>query len=165
LDISFAKVFRRALRTAVTIVAFNEALCHAFSPAGGASQRCAVVNSSGSRDSLRKGTLFGPAPGISAKTHNKIGHDMPTAYELTRTRSVSAGFLSALAGIALHWLAFGGLESTKAETPSGDLNDTEYIVLGALSHSLATADKRATLICDAVAIAFDVRRSLPFPTA
>jgi hypothetical protein len=89
------------------------------------------------------------------------GADEQAAYELTRTPSVSAGFISAIAGLALDWLAFGGLESTRSPTLSGDLNDIEYVVLGALSHSLATADKRAMLLCEAVANAFEVRRSLP----
>jgi len=92
------------------------------------------------------------------------GADEEAAYELTRTPSVSAGFISAIAGLALNWLAFGGLEATKARTFSGDLNDIEYVVLGALSHSLATADKRAWLLCESVANAFEVRRSLPCRT-
>jgi hypothetical protein len=89
------------------------------------------------------------------------GADEEAAYELTRTPSVSAGFISAIAGLALHWLAFGGLESAGSQILSGDLNDIEYVVLGTLSHSLATGDKRAMLLCEAVANAFEVRRSLP----
>ncbi len=84
-----------------------------------------------------------------------------TAYELTRSPSVSAGFLSALAGLAIYWLAFGGLASIDSHKISGDLNDVEYIVLGALSRSLATSDRRASVIYRAVRDAFDSRRSLP----
>jgi hypothetical protein len=93
------------------------------------------------------------------------GADDDTAYALTRAPSVSAGFLSAMAGLAVYWLAFGGLATAAAKESSGDLNDVEYIVLGALSRSLATSDKRASVICQAVAGAFETRLSLPLPSS
>ena len=89
------------------------------------------------------------------------GADGATAYELMRTPSVSAGFLSAMVALAAYWLAFGGLATAAAKEFSGDLLDMEYVILGALSRSLATADRRASLICQAVASAFEARRSLP----
>lgn len=89
------------------------------------------------------------------------GADNTTAYELTRTPSVSAGFISSLAALAIHWIAKGGIESAKTTIFSGDLNDIEYIILGALSRSLATTDHRAEQICNAVTAAFESRRSLP----
>jgi hypothetical protein len=93
------------------------------------------------------------------------GADEETAYDLTRTPSVCAGFLSALAGLAVHWLAFGGLPAAAAKESSGDLNDIEYVVLGALSHSLATSDRRAHAIYKAVALGFEVRQTLPRPSS
>jgi hypothetical protein len=89
------------------------------------------------------------------------GADDATAYELTRTPSASAGFYSAMSGLAIYWLAFGGLAQVPDKDSSGDLHDIEYIVLGAMSRSLATSDRLAAKICEAVAGAFEVRRSLP----
>jgi|SRR5579863_1073423 len=86
------------------------------------------------------------------------GADDPTALELTRSPSVSAGFLSALAGVAVYWIAFGGIDAVQANKLSGDLNDVEYIVVGALAQSLATSDRRASVICRAVSDAFEARR-------
>ena len=92
------------------------------------------------------------------------GADDATAYKLTRSPSVNAGFMSALAGIAVYWLAFGGLATAAAKESSGDLHDVEYIILGALSRSLESVDRRAIIIYRAVAGAFETRRSLPTPT-
>lgn len=86
------------------------------------------------------------------------GLDDDTAFELTRMPSVSAGFLSAMAGVAVDWIAFGGLATTAATESSTDLNDIEYVVLGALSRSLETRDQRASRVCQAVALAFESRR-------
>ena len=49
------------------------------------------------------------------------GADDATAYELTRTPSVNAGFLSALAALAVYWVAKGGVEGSKNSGFSGDL--------------------------------------------
>jgi hypothetical protein len=89
------------------------------------------------------------------------GADGATAYRLTQRPSVTAGFLTALQALAIDWLAHGGVESAKPKELSGDLHDVEYIILGALSQSLATSDRRAARIWRAVASAFDCRRSLP----
>jgi hypothetical protein len=89
------------------------------------------------------------------------GADDMTAHELTRNPSISAGFFTTLAGLAVYWLAFGGLHSARAKEFSSDMIDISYVVLGALSHSLATSDRRACLICKAVAIAYETRRLLP----
>jgi len=43
-------------------------------------------------------------------------------------------------------LAFGGLEEAKPEGVTNELHDLEYGILGALSHSLLTADKRLKVI-------------------
>lgn len=91
------------------------------------------------------------------------GANEETAHKLTRKPSVSAGFISAMAGVAIYWLAFGGLSSATAKMASGDLNDVEYVVVGALSRSLSTTDKRASIICRAVTKAFKARRQLPLP--
>lgn len=91
------------------------------------------------------------------------GADNATAYEMTRTPTVAAGFISATVGLALYWLAFGGLSTASPKELSADLSDIEYIVLGALSRSLATFDRRASIICQAVSKAFETRRLLPKP--
>jgi hypothetical protein len=93
----------------------------------------------------------------------KRGADDATAYQLTRTPSVSAGFLSALSGLSVYWLAIGGIEAAAPEKLSGDLNDIEYVILGALSRKFATTDRRAGAICNGVAQAFKARRELPPP--
>lgn len=94
--------------------------------------------------------------GLKARGANDDG-----AWKLTRTPSVNAGFLFAIAGLALYWLAIGGLAPTAATKLSGDLNDVEYVVLGALSRSLATFDRRASIICRSVVRAFETLQCLP----
>lgn len=91
----------------------------------------------------------------------RFGADASTACVLTRTPSVSAGFLSGVICIAIYWIAYDGIAGAKATAISGDLNDLEYVVLGALSRSLATRDRRASTIHRAVVSAFEERRSLP----
>jgi hypothetical protein len=61
-----------------------------------------------------------------------------------------AGFVSALAGIAGYWIAFGGIAEVDAKKLRNDLDDVEYIVLGAVSQGLSTEDKRANIVCQAV---------------
>jgi hypothetical protein len=92
-----------------------------------------------------------------------LGLDDATAYEFTRTPNVTTAFLTALAGLAVYWLAFGGFESASPEELSSDLIDMPYVVLGSMSHSFASADRRASLICDAVSRAIESRRCLPQP--
>ena len=118
---------------------------------------------------LRRSPERGVADWLSSASGTRLvfqglkarGADDTTAYALTRSPSVSAGFLSALGGLAVYWLAFGGLESAAAKVSSRDLHDVEYVVLGAMSHSLATADKRTSFLCGAAARALESRRELP----
>jgi hypothetical protein len=91
----------------------------------------------------------------------KRGADDATAYCLTRNPSVSAGFLSGLAGLAVYWISAGGIDSATATQFSGDLNDLEYVILGAFTSKLATDDQRAATICNAVRTAYEVRLNLP----
>lgn len=86
--------------------------------------------------------------------------DELTALRLMVTPSVNAAYLSAMAGLAVQWLAQGGLATARSSESSGDLNDVEYVVLGALSRSLATADVRAQTICHGVAVGLEAMRSL-----
>ncbi len=85
--------------------------------------------------------------------------DPVTALYLTREPNAAAGFASALAALAIDWIAMGGIESTESANLSSDFYDTEYVVLGALSRSLATNDRRAARICRAVVAGFETRRS------
>jgi len=64
-------------------------------------------------------------------------------------------------GLGAHWLASGGLEAASPTTIRGDFDDAEYIVLGAVSRSLASDDKRATGIYNAVKSALSARQLLP----
>jgi hypothetical protein len=89
------------------------------------------------------------------------GLDDRAAYHLTRNVSVSSTFLAAMFGLGAHWLASGGLEAASPKTVRGDLDDAEYIVLGAVSRSLASNDHRAAEICNAVKSAFTARQLLP----
>jgi hypothetical protein len=87
------------------------------------------------------------------------GVNRSTALYLTREPNAGASFASALAGLAIDWLAMGGIDSAGPSELSSDLYDVEYIVLGSLSRSLATADRRAARICRAVVAGFETRRS------
>lgn len=89
------------------------------------------------------------------------GFGAKVAYDLTQAPCVAVAFTSALAGLAIDWIAFGGIESAQPLVLSGDLYDIEYIVLGSLCRSLATADQRAARVCRAVADGFTTRQSLP----
>lgn len=58
--------------------------------------------------------------------------------------------MSGMAAIGLYWLAFGGLEGAKPKSVENDLHDLEYAIIGSLSHSLLTADKRLNVIYRAI---------------
>jgi hypothetical protein len=87
------------------------------------------------------------------------GIDSLHALYLAREPNAAAGFASALLGLAIDWLAMGGLASAEPAILSSDFYDIEYIVLGSLSRSLASADRRAMRIRAAIAAAFETRRS------
>ena len=87
------------------------------------------------------------------------GADDVTALRLASTPSVTGAFLSALALIALHWLAFGGLEAAKPEKVTNDLHDAEYAVFGSLSVDLRSADRKLQEIHSAVTAARLARHS------
>jgi hypothetical protein len=72
------------------------------------------------------------------------------ALRLAIEPSAYGGFLSGMAAIGLYWLAFGGLDQAKPEAVTNDLHDLDYGVLGALSHSLLTVDKRLRVIHQAI---------------
>jgi hypothetical protein len=55
-----------------------------------------------------------------------------------------------MTAIGLYWLAFGGLDDAKPESATNDLLDLEYGILGAVSHSLLTTDKRLKVIHQAI---------------
>ncbi len=83
--------------------------------------------------------------GIQARGASNEG-----ALRLATEPSAYGGFLSGIAAIGLYWLAFGGLDEAKPEAVTNDLHDLEYGILGALSHSLLTADKRLRVIHQAI---------------
>jgi hypothetical protein len=72
------------------------------------------------------------------------------ALRLATEPSAYGGFLSGMAAIGLYWLALGGLDAAKPEAVTNDLHDLEYGILGALSHSLLTVDKRLKVIHQAI---------------
>lgn len=78
------------------------------------------------------------------------GVDEVSALRLASMPSATGAFISSLSLVALHWLAFGGLETAKPEKVTNDLHDLEYAVLGSLSVDLLTADKRLQAINAAV---------------
>lgn len=86
------------------------------------------------------------------------GVDDRSALSLTVEPSLSASWLAAQAGIALHWIAFGGLEDCNASDATNDWHDTEYVALGAICQGFQTHDKRAASLCEAVSRALDHRR-------
>ncbi|MBL8827302.1 MAG: hypothetical protein JNM18_09970 [Planctomycetaceae bacterium] len=89
-----------------------------------------------------------------------FGADDSTALLLTREPSVNGAFLCAVAGLAVNWIANGGLESAKPRSLTNDLHDIEYIVFGSLCDSLASEDSRAINICTAVKESFSVRSKM-----
>jgi hypothetical protein len=93
--------------------------------------------------------------GIAAR-----GVDDRTAYRLSVERSALGGFLSGMAALALYWLAFGGLESTVQTKIANDIQDLEYAVLGALSDSLLTKDRRLRTVYQAIAEGYRTRELL-----
>src|SRR5260370_25639351 len=78
------------------------------------------------------------------------GASSVAALRLATEPSAYGGFLSGMAAIGLYWLAIGGLDKAKSEGVSNDPHDLEYGILGALSHSLLTADKRLKVIHQAI---------------
>ncbi len=78
------------------------------------------------------------------------GASREAALRLATASSAYGGFLSGMAAISLYWLAFGGLDAAKPEAVTNDLHDLEYGILGALSHSLLTTDKRLKVIHQAI---------------
>lgn len=87
------------------------------------------------------------------------GADEVSALRLSATHSVTGAFISSLALVALHWLAFGGLETARPEKITNDLHDIEYAVLGSLSADLLSSDKRLQAIYEAVKAAQVSRHS------
>ncbi len=55
-----------------------------------------------------------------------------------------------MAALGLYWLAVGGLDTAKPEAVTNDLHDLEYGIVGALSRSLLTVDKRLKVIHQAI---------------
>lgn len=74
------------------------------------------------------------------------GTNTETALQLAIAPSAMGGLVSGMASMGLYWLAFGGLDAAKPEAATNDLLDLEYAVLGTLSHSLLTNDKRLNVI-------------------
>lgn len=87
-----------------------------------------------------------------------FGCDRSTAFHLTRTPSINAGFLTASAGLAVYWLVFSGSDSLPVKQFTNDILDWEYIALGALTRGLATEDNRAKRIYAAVEAGFEGRQ-------
>ena len=79
------------------------------------------------------------------------------ALALTVEPSVIGGFVSGLAALGLDWLALGGFDATGPKVITNDLHDLECAILGAMSDSLATHDKRAIRICHAIKRSMDGR--------
>ena len=75
------------------------------------------------------------------------------ALRLSSMASVSAAFLSAFGALAVHWLAFGGLDVASPNKLTNDLLDMEYAILGSLSVALLSKDKRVSDICGAMSTA------------
>lgn len=72
------------------------------------------------------------------------------ALKLAETPSVAGCLASAIATLALDWWGNGGFQNSRPEIATNDLLDSEYATLGALSHSLATSDKRIKRVCQAI---------------
>ncbi len=88
----------------------------------------------------------------------KLATNDPTlAAQLTVQPSVSAGFASAFAALALYWLGVGGFESLHPQDLTNDVYDIEYSVLASLSHSLISVDKRQKKINKAIRGGIDAR--------
>ena len=73
-----------------------------------------------------------------------------TALRLAFGPSAIGGLVSGMCSMGLYWLAFGGLDTAKSEALTNDLHDLEYAVLGALSNSLLSNDKRLNVIHQAI---------------
>ncbi len=78
------------------------------------------------------------------------GASSEAALRLAVGPSAIGGFISGMAAMSLYWLAFGGLEAAKPEAITNDLHDLEYAVLGALSNSMLSNDKRLKVIHQAI---------------
>jgi hypothetical protein len=87
------------------------------------------------------------------------GASADVAVHLSANPSVSAAFFSTIYGLALHWIAFGGLASAKATAFTNDLHDIDYAVLGSLSVDLLSDDCRLNAIHRAVREASHARTS------
>lgn len=78
------------------------------------------------------------------------GASPEAALRLAVEPSAYGGYVSGIAAMGLYWLAFSGLDDANPEALTNDLHDLEYGILGALSHSLLTADKRLKVIHQAI---------------
>ena len=96
--------------------------------------------------------------GASALLH---GCGIGTADRLSREPSATAGFITAVLACSLQWLAAGGLEGASPKKISNDFHDLEYAVLGGLSHSLQTNDKKLATVEAAVREGFRARKWSP----
>jgi len=74
------------------------------------------------------------------------GASPEAALRLVVEPSATGGFVSGMVSMGLYWLTFGGLDATKSKAITNDLHDLEYAVLGALSDSLLSNDKRLNVI-------------------
>lgn len=78
------------------------------------------------------------------------GASSETALRLAVEPSAVGGFVSGMVSMGLYWLAFNGLDSAKSKALTNDLHDLEYAVLGSLSNSLLSKDKRLNTIHQAI---------------
>lgn len=90
--------------------------------------------------------------------NSRLGNAVPSLC-LASSPSVNASFVSGLAAVAIHWLAFGGLEAAAPAKSTNDLLDIEYATLGSLSVSLLSDDKRLNGVCQAIRTATGERQS------
>ena len=78
------------------------------------------------------------------------GATSATALRLAVTPSVLGFFVSGIAAMALYWIAFGGLDAVPPKAATNDIHDLEYAVLGALSATMSSNDKRLNAILQAI---------------
>jgi len=83
--------------------------------------------------------------------------DPRKAFALSAVPSVQAAFMSGLAAMALHWQAFGGLESISASKVTNDFLDLAYAVPASFCLELVSDDKRALEMCRAITAGADFR--------
>jgi hypothetical protein len=85
------------------------------------------------------------------------GLDEVTSIHLATQPSITAAFATSIAGVAIYWLAFDGLNGVDSAKVTNDMHDVEYVAFASLCRELVSCDRRANTIHRAVRAGMESR--------